>query len=383
MDSNHFPTYEFPILPKSFAKEPHQALLFDGVSVTVPTKSMRNLIFGGAKNKLGAPNSVFSIPFKDIISYSMHCAKPSSKKRVRFKCCTIDECSSEEHTSIDFRFISDEKFPIGLTFGLETFKAIASMVEDCGSSDCCRVMTALEKAINGNPELPIIAIKALEGSTYYLDVEAKNAGQDFLVTGYTNLLAMAKVPNYRTQFTAKEMSKWFDSPIVNETDPDKNMEVLEITYSEYIPHYMGGAGGSYMGSQPENANLQINNTIPIVFDPSVPQSVTAKTALLALLDATGVVASVKDYVQIPGSAVCLDGPTFIYCIKRTDAGGDPALATIKSDYPAFVQAGRTSYVGGVSSYSVSFFNQPTAPAAVGADVISVGACDGTLSLIHI
>lgn len=380
-NSNYFPNVDYDLLPKRYGQEPSQALLFDGVSATVPTLVKGSVVFGGAKNKLGGKDEPFKIRFDRIIGYDVHCCLPSAKKRVRFKCCSFDACTNEEFTTINLQFISDEKFPIGLSFGLERDTIIVPIVEDCGASDCCRVIGALAKQINEKgADYPVIAIAAQEGSTWYLDIEAKNAGQDFIVTGVDNLLVALKVPNYRQSFTAKSLSNWFDSPLLTECDPDKCMEIFEIRYKEFIPHYESGGVGASSGSVPENVNLPMDTILPIVFDPSVPQSITAKAALVAILDASNAASTVRPYLQIEGNPTCDDGPIFTYCIKRTDAGDAGALAQIKSDYSAYVQAGRTSYVGGVSSYSVSFLNVTSAPAGVTfntvVDTVSVGTCLG-------
>jgi hypothetical protein len=377
--SLHFPPKDWDFLPDGNFYDPHQALLFDGSNSLLPTVAFGSILFNGAKESLGGKKQPFELKYDRILGYDVHCCQPSTTKKVRIKCCPINECTSDEFATIELQFYSTPEFPIGLQYGLENDRIFVSLVEDCGASDCCRVISALANQINGKGNNYPVKATAIKNSAneWFLDIEAKNAGQDFKVIGVENLSQPTLLsPNYVQKLTAKSIANWFDSPLVTDCDPDKCMEVVEIRYKEFLPHAEGGFIGSPNGQMTGTVNLPVDNLLPLVFDPSNPVSQAYKAALFNLLELNGVAASVKPFLQVKGNKVCKDGPFYSFCVTRTDAGDDAAIVTLKADYGA-ATAYRTQYKAGVSTYTISVFNVATAPTAVGADTVVVGSCGGT------
>lgn len=386
MKSNFAPFFDYELLSKSRGNEASQSLLFDGVSGTVPTIVNGRVIFGGAANNLGGKSKPFEIGYKRIMDYSAECSKPASKKKVRIKCCALDNCTSEEFATIHLQFRNSLDFPLSPSYGPDSDSIMVPLVSDCGAVDCCRMMASLQQQFEGkNQHYPVTGVASQEGEVWYFDIEAKFAGQDFIVTGAENFLASEVRPNFLSVLTAKQLAEFFDNPIVTDCDPDKPMEAIIVRYKEYVPYFQGNGNGWSSSNVSSQAMMPVHTMIPCFFDPAVAQSMTAKTALLNILNCVGMAATVIPYESIPGSSTCTNGPVFAYCITRTDLGNPAALAQVKADYPTFITVGMTSHVGavgvsGVSTYTITLLNITSAPAAATfnavVDTIATGACVG-------
>ena len=365
--------------PGDCGDSPINALYYDGTSTLVPVLSAGSIVFQGAKSysksrgigfngPSSAPgNNFFKIAADDIqkggSGVKVRACTPSLKKKSRFKCCSVNCAEFQERTAIEIKAISSCENQIWYTW-----VSMKEVFFECGCTEsCCQKLNKLKAQFDNDPDSPVTATVVNVGDDWFIEIEAKVAGVDYLVKSSEGLTKEdVIVPNYLQSFTAGTMREWFPDSDINSLAADTCMDAIEVFFWDKV--LVRGTSGTSNPLTDNSRYETILNKSIVVFKPGNANATAAKNAFLTIL--TGTDERNKRLL----STQAVDFAAYPYCIVRTDAGSAANLETVRTDYPTGVLSlARSTYANGKSYYSLSS-SSATVPTAVGTDVINRGFC---------
>lgn len=357
---------------------PINAVWYQGTTTAVPVLELGNIVFRGGTslskalgigvNGKAYNDGEYKIPFDSILKggsgVKIRACGTALKKTVRFKCCDNQSSGDLERMAIDVRAVSNCEFP-------KWFPWVSpkEVWHECSiTQTCCQKLEKLAAEFNADPDSPVVATVSNVGTDYFLYLESKIAGLDFVVISQEGLTeADQTIPNFYPNFSAKSMEGWFGDKVLLGGDLTRCMTVVEIFHYLDKP-YRGAAGTSNPQTDPSKYHRVLTQTT-LVFDDAVANSLAAKNALITLLNGT------SQYNDVLDGSTAADFPIYEYCVTRTDAGDAAALTDARADYATGILTPieRLRYVGGKSYYTIKS-SSGTVPTPDGTDVVVRGAC---------
>lgn len=375
--------------PGDCTAAPQIAILYDGTNGAVlPTIAGGVIIFGGGlttspQQGIGANGFIgnggaYRLDYDQLLNGGsgaiVRTSVDSLKKKMRLQCAVGDCGNKALNVFLKLAHQPTCEYPRN-AYNSWVQPIDVQFTCECAET-CCQKLNKAKDIINSLPDSPVVATVVNIGTDYFLDLEAKVAGLNFIIDGYEGFLTpQPVVPYFKQYYTAKDVRGWFGTPdsalLATDTKKLTAIELFALCPVEST-NAVGIATSNPLGDP--NDFKWVKRHIVVLFDETVTASLNAFNALKAILAGPIVAATpgLVDYFKKLVVTTTIDFAGYVYTIISTDAGDAAALTTARTNYPTGVIAlDRMYYVGGKSYYAFRS-TSATLPTPVGGDVTKVG-----------